>query len=287
MIEILQYIVQATARSGLYALVAVGFTLIFSVGGVLNIAHAGSIVLGAYGAYYVATVGFGAGGAIIASIVLPMTFGALVYLIFIKRVEDDPITVMIVTLIIALIIEQVVLKMYGSQPVAVPQLIPGNFLLLGVNVQNNLLAIFVLSWAVIISLFLFVGHTRQGKALVATSMSSKGAALVGIESWKINLITWVLAGALAGLSGMALATQIGATFEMGRSPLVLSFSIVIIGGIGSIKGSVIGAYFIGFLEVGVVQYVSNELTGIVPLVVLVIMLLVKPEGLYGRELVEK
>ncbi|MDY7081039.1 MAG: branched-chain amino acid ABC transporter permease [Halobacteria archaeon] len=117
-------------------------------------------------------------------------------------------------------------------------------------------------------------------------MSEKGASLVGIRSDRINLLTWVIAGALAGIAGMALGSQLGATFDMGRNPLILSFSIVVLGGIGSIRGSVVGAYLIGFLEVFVIQFISNDLTGIAPLLVLVLVLLVKPEGLFGRELAE-
>jgi len=283
---ILQYVIQSTIRSGLYALVAIGFTLIFGVGGVLNLAHGASIVLGAYGAYFAATQGLGVPGAVAAAVLVPAVFGAVLYLTVIKRFEHEPIMVMILTLVVSVAIEQVVLKTFGAQPVAVPQFFSGNFSLGATNVQANQLAIFVLSWAIIIALFLFVNYTKRGKAILATSMSAKGASLVGIRSSRINLTTWIIAGALAGVAGMALGSQLTADYHLGRNPLVLSFSIVVLGGIGSIRGSVLGAYLIGFLEVGVVEFVSSDLTGIAPLVVLVLVLLVKPEGLYGRELAE-
>jgi len=286
MAAISQFIVQSAIRSGLYALVAIGFTLIFGVGGVLNLAHGASIVLGAYGAYLAASAGLGVGGAVVAALVIPAVFGALLYLTIIKRFEHEPIMVMILTLVTSVAMEQVVLNLFGAQPVAIPQFMTGNFTLAGTNVQYNLLAVFVMSWAIIIGLFLFINYTKFGKAILATSMSAKGASLVGIKSSRINLVTWIIAGALAGIAGMALGSQLGATFAMGRNPLVLSFSIVVIGGIGSIRGSVIGAYFIGFLEVAVIQYVSSDLAGIAPLLVLIAVLIVKPEGLFGRELAE-
>lgn len=286
MAAISQFIVQSAIRSGLYALVAIGFTLIFGVGGVLNLAHGASIVLGAYGAYLAASAGLGVGGAVAAALVIPALFGALMYLTIIKRFKHEPIMVMILTLVTSVAMEQVILNLFGAQPVAIPQFMTGNFSLAGTNVQFNLLAVFVISWAIIIGLFLFINYTKFGKAILATSMSAKGASLVGIKSNRINLATWVLAGALAGIAGMALGSQLGATFAMGRSPLVLSFSIVVIGGIGSIRGSVIGAYFIGFLEVAVIQFISSDLAGIAPLLVLILVLIVKPEGLFGRELAE-
>lgn len=285
-VDIAAIVVQGALVSALYALIALGFTMIFGVGGVLNLAHGASIVLGAYGAYFAATQGLGVPGAVAAAVLVPAVFGAVLYLTVIKRFEHEPIMVMILTLVVSVAIEQVVLKTFGAQPVAVPQFFSGNFSLGATNVQANQLAIFVLSWAIIIALFLFVNYTKRGKAILATSMSAKGASLVGIRSSRINLTTWIIAGALAGVAGMALGSQLTADYHLGRNPLVLSFSIVVLGGIGSIRGSVLGAYLIGFLEVGVVEFVSSDLTGIAPLVVLVLVLLVKPEGLYGRELAE-
>jgi len=282
----MQFVVVSTIRSGLYALVAIGFTLIFGVGGVLNLAHGASIAIGAYAAYFAATAGLGVGGAVAAAVVFPAAFGVALYLVVIRRFEHEPVMVMILTLVTAVAVEQVILNAVGAQPVAIPQFLTGNVSVAGTNVQYHLLMVFALSWGVIVGLFVFVNYTRTGKAILATSMSAKGASLVGIRSDRINLLTWAIAGALAGIAGMALGSQLGASFSMGRAPLLLSFSIVVIGGIGSIRGSVVGAYLIGFLEIGVLEFVSQDLVGIVPLLVLIGVLLVKPEGMFGRELAE-
>jgi branched-chain amino acid transport system permease protein len=286
MVDILQFVILSTIRSGLYALIAIGFTLIFGVGGVLNLAHGASIILGAYAAYYASAAGLGVAGSMFAALVVPAVFGGLLYLFVIRRFEHEPIMVMILTLVTSVAVEQLVIELAGTQAKRVPQFISGNMTIGGTSVQYNLIAVFALSWALIIGLFLFINYTKPGKGILATSMSAKGASLVGIKSDRINLATWAIAGALAGIAGMALGSQLGATYHMGRNPLVLSFSIVVIGGIGSIRGSVVGAYLIGFLEVGVIQFVSSDLTGIAPLVVLILVLLVKPEGLFGRELAE-
>lgn len=294
MVDIFNIFVNAVIIGALYALVATGFTLIFGVGGVLNLAHGASITLGAFGAYYVSSVAgqlsvFGLGFpviAVLAAIIVPAVFSALLYWGMIERIEDDPIMVMILTLVSAVAIEQVVLSVFGAQPKVLPSIINTQVAIAGIGIEGQRLIVFVLSWMLIGALFAFVNFTETGKAVLATSMSDKGAALVGIDSDRINLLIWVLAGAFAGLAGYFLGSFEGASWAMGRDPLVLSFSIVVLGGIGSIRGSVVGAYLIGFLEVLTVSLIDASLTGLTSLIVLVGVLLVKPEGLFGRELIE-
>ena len=287
MTDILTTTINAITISALYALVAIGFTLIFGVGGVLNLAHGAILTIGAFTAYYVTgALGLGIWTGAAAALVVAGLFSAALYVGMIRWVQDEPIMVMILTLVTGIAIEQVFLVTVGTQPKAIPSLLSGQLTLAGNTVQTNQALTFVLSWVLIGALLVAVNYTRTGKAILATSMSTKGAALVGIESDRMYLYTWLLAGALAGIAGVFLASVRTAGWAMGRGPLVLSFSIVVIGGIGSIRGSVIGAYLIGFLEVFVVSYVDSSLSGLASLVVLVVVLLVRPEGLFGRELAE-
>lgn len=273
--------------SALYALVAIGFTLIFGVGGVLNLAHGATITVGAFSAFYVGQVlGLGLPAAVLAAVLIPAAFGALLYLGMINRLEDRPIMVMIITLVVSVVVEQVIVVFVGTTSRALPILVEGQFQLAGARFQNMLGVMFLVSWAIIVLLFLFVNTTKIGKAILAVSMSHKGASMVGIRSNRINLATWIIAGAFAGIAGLFLGSYLTANFAMGRNPLVLSFAIVVLGGIGSIRGSVVGAYLIGFLEVATTNLIDPRLEGLAPLVVLVLVLLVKPEGLFGREFAE-
>ncbi|RXK49367.1 branched-chain amino acid ABC transporter permease [Halorientalis pallida] len=282
----LTIIVQAAMISALYALIAIGFTLIFGVGGVLNLAHGATITMGAFSAYYAGQLGLGIPGAILASVAIPALFAGLLYLGMVKRLEEEPIMVMITTLVVSVVIEQAIVVFEGTTNRSLPQLIEGQFSIAGATFQNLLGVMFVVSWIIIGLLFLFVNYTKTGKGILAVSMSHKGASLVGIKSSRINLITWIIAGAFAGIAGLFLGSWLTASFAMGQAQLVLSFSIVVVGGIGSIRGSVIGAYLIGFLEIATTNLVSSSLQGLAPLVVLVVVLLVKPEGLFGREFAE-
>jgi branched-chain amino acid transport system permease protein len=271
----------------LYSLVAIGFTLIFGVGGVLNLAHGGIITVGAYSAYFVNDVTGSVYVATAAAAVGAGAFSLALYKGLIKKARHNPVTVLILTLVVSLVVEQVALIVFGGQALAVSSLVEGSTSLGSYGVRNNRIAVFVLSWLLIGGLFYFVNRTKTGQAILATSMSEKGAALVGIEADSIYTYTWVLAGVLAGLAGVFLASFQTATPFMGRTPLLLSFSIVVIGGLGSIRGSVIGAYLISFLDQITVSYISTRLAGVSALVILVLVLLVKPEGLFGRELAEE
>ncbi|RBI62299.1 branched-chain amino acid ABC transporter permease [halophilic archaeon] len=287
MVDALNVTINAVMISALYALVAIGFTLIFGVGGVLNLAHGANITIGAFTAFYVTTaVGLGIWAGAVAALLVAGLFSAALYAGMIRWVQDEPITVMILTLVASIAVEQFFLVLEGTQPKALPSLLSGQLSLAGNTVQANQALAFLLSWVLIGLLVAGVHYTQTGKAVLATSMSTKGAALVGIESDRMYLYTWLLAGMLAGIAGVFLGSFRTATYTMGRGPLILSFSIVVLGGIGSIRGSVVGAYLIGFLEVFTVSYVDSSLSGLASLVVLVGVLLFKPEGLFGRELAE-
>jgi branched-chain amino acid transport system permease protein len=270
----------------LYAIVAIGFTLIFGVGGILNLAHGAFLTLGAYTAYYAVNAGVPVWVTVPIAGIIAAVAGIGLYKGVLEKVADNPVSVLILSLVAGLIVEQVFLVYEGAETLVVPALVDGSVALGGVDVEINRLLIFVFSWVVIGLLFYFVNRTKTGQAILATSMSRKGAALVGIDAGTVFTLTWIIAGALAGIAGVFLATFQTVSPLMGRTPLLLSFSIVVLGGLGSIRGSVIGAYLISFLDQITVQYVSTRLAGVSGLVVLVVVLLVRPEGLFGRELTE-
>jgi len=312
------FILNWLSFSALYALVAIGFTIIFGVGGVLNLAHGASITLGAYLtlAWFdilkremadIGDLSFALGNwqfeileggvadpvalllVFVAALAVIAVFNAALYLVFVRGLErvyetaeQLSLTVMIVTLLFALIVEQLVRIHFGTQASSVPVFVDG--VIPGTNVAMNLLVGFIVSWLVIGALFLLIDRTRLGKALVAASMSRRGAEIVGVDIRRLYVVTWVLAGVLAGVAGVFIGSFGTATPMMGRSPLVISFAVVILGGLGSIRGSVLAAYIIGFLEIGTTTYLDPSASGVVPFLVVVLVLLVRPEGLYGREL---
>ncbi|WP_440767177.1 branched-chain amino acid ABC transporter permease [Natronorubrum sp. DTA7] len=283
MVDIVGIAANTIILGSLYALIAVGFTLVFGVAGQANLAHGATITIGAFTAWFVAGLGGGVWIGLLAGTVAGAIFHVVLYGVFVRHI-DDPINVLILTLLAWFVIEYSFRAGIGSEPRSVPSLLSGSTSIGSVSLLYNNLLIFVLSWVFIGALFVFVNHTKRGQAIIATSMNEKGAALVGIKTGDITLLTWGVAGLLAGSAGVLYGSFRAASYDMGMTPLVLAFAIVILGGIGSIRGSLVAAYIIGFLEVFTTSAISPRLSGMTALLVVVVVLLVRPTGLYGREL---
>jgi len=295
---IAETVVTATFVSALYAVIAIGFTLIFGVGGILNFAHGAFITVGAFAAFLVTGAGYLnlpavtigslnllAMAGLVAGTVAGALVAAVTYVAVVRLVRDRPVTVLILTFVVGFFILYVI-RIWLNSFDTISAIAFNVQQIMGSDDLNNVF-IFVTSLILIGLLIYFVNYTRTGRAIVAVSQSDKGAALVGIDAEKINLITWTLAGGFAGYAGVLLASRNGGSWLMSilpPAPLILSFAIVILGGLGSIKGSIAGAYIIGFFETFVVRFVpgGSDLAGVASLALLVVFLLVKPEGLFGR-----
>ena len=274
----------AAAISSLYALVALGFTLIFGVGEVLNFAHGALLTVGAYaGIYAVTDLGLSRWSALVVAAATAGVVGAAMYRGVVVHVRDRSVVTIIVTLILGFTVQAVIGSLFGGGTITLQSPLPGVTQVLGRDIQTHFVLVFVLSWTAIGLVLSFVNYTRTGKAVLATNMSSKGAAIVGIEADRINTYIWGVAAALAGLAGVLLVAFQTGSPSMGLSPMVLSFSIVILGGLGSIRGSIVGAYIIGFLDTATTTIIDPSLTGLTGLLILVVVLLVRPRGLFGRE----
>ena len=145
---------------------------------------------------------------------------------------------------------------------------------------------FVLSWVALGLLYLFVRRTKLGRSILATSMSEKGAKLNGVNVLYVNAATWLVAGAFAGFSGVFLGSLQSTSPTMWVNALGLAFIIVTIGGVGSIKGTIIAAYLIGFLETLTVTFVGAQWRGMFALLLLIGIIIARPQGLFGREFIE-
>lgn len=284
MADVVNVILQATVISAFYAVIALGFTLIFGVGGILNFAHGALITVGGFAGYLVANqYGQSVYLALFTGLVAGGVVSGALYLVVVRRIQHKPVTVIIITLVMAFVIRHALRIFVTSGTITIPLVWEGQTTVFGAGVENILLFVFICSWILIGALYTLINFTKTGQAILATSMTHKGASLVGISTTRINLYTWTLAGAMTGFAGVLLTSFQTGSFQMGTDPLIISFSIVILGGLGSLRGSVIGAYIIGYLETFTVSFVSPQLTGLMSLLILILILLVKPEGLYGRE----
>jgi branched-chain amino acid transport system permease protein len=278
-----QVIIQGFLLSGLYALIAVGFTMIFSVGRVLNLAYGVYIMLGGY-VYYVAVqiLSLPKFPSFLLAGLAGIVFGVLTYLVLVKRFEKDPIAVEISTLILAVVMQAVIVLIFSTAPRSMWPLIPGRFEVFGVSILKNILFATAVSWVVLGSLMVFIHKTHIGRAIRAVSMDAKGAAVSGIDPHRINLVTWALSGVLGAIAGVFFATYTQLDPGMWVFPLITAVAVVIVGGIGSIIGSLIAAHIIGFMEVATTTWISADLRGVFTMALIIVVLVVAPKGLLGK-----
>jgi len=278
------FVVQALVTGGVYALLAVGFSLIFGVARMVNLAHTSFLMLAAYGMFYTTyRLGLDVFTAILISLMATVIIGLVSYKLFIDRIREHGVTVMLVTLALATIFQESMILAFGAHFREAPTLIPGYVEIFAVKVMyQHLLTIAVVA-VVLLGMWLLLAKTKLGIAIRATAQDAEIANLMGINVSNILLVAMGIAAALAAIAGIVVAPLWVVYPYMWMSPLVMIMAIVVLGGLGSIKGSLIAAFIIGLVEVAVVFYLpgGSFLRGAIALLVMVIILVVRPEGLYG------
>jgi branched-chain amino acid transport system permease protein len=286
-----QILIDGFAVSALYALGATGFTLIFGVSGVLNLSH-GALMVAAAVAAWVAGSELGmtpyAGAAFGVAVCLILTFvtyGLIVQPIQRSRAirdEEREIFILTATLLWGIIIQELIAYFYTNNPKTVLPLVEGVVDIAGVRTPANEIFTAIVCWLAIAILWVIVNRTRAGKAVLAASMNPRGVTLLGIELSWIYIAVWAIYGVLAGLAGVLLGMFLGvSSFSVG--PLTGSaFSIVVLGGLGSVSGSLIAAYLIGYIETFTAYLISEKYRFIPSLLLLVAVMYVRPRGLLGR-----
>jgi branched-chain amino acid transport system permease protein len=286
-----QILIDGFAISALYALGATGFTLIFGVSGVLNLSH-GALMVAAAVAAWVAGGDLGMSsipGAIVGTLV-GVALSLLTYFVVVRplqqtgkiREEEKEIFILTATLLWGIMISELIAYLYTNNAKTVRPIVEGVVMISGVRTPSNEIFTAVICWLVIGLLWLLVNRTRAGKAVLAASMNPRGVTLLGIELSWVYIAVWAIYGVLVGIAGVLLGMFLGvSSYSVG--PLTASaFSIVVLGGLGSVSGSLIAAYVVGYLETMTAYLVSPAYRTIPALLLLVAVMYVRPRGLLGR-----
>ncbi|HTR09434.1 MAG TPA: branched-chain amino acid ABC transporter permease [Paraburkholderia sp.] len=288
---LLQILVDGFAISSLYALGAIGFTLIFGVSGILNLAHGGVMLVAALIGWMLAgEAGLGTYLGTLLGVVAGLVTAFVTYLMVVRPIqrsaaiprEEKEIFVLTGTLLWGIMIQQGMAWLFTDNPVTMRPLISGVATVGSVRVPFNEIMIAVVCWAVIGLLWLFVNRTRAGKALLAASMNPRGLTLLGFELSRIYLLAWTLYGVLAGIAGVLLASFLGVSTNNAGQLTASAFSIVVLGGLGSVSGSLMAAYVVGYLETVTAYLVAPTLRPLPALLLLVLVVYVRPQGFLGR-----
>lgn len=280
----LQILIQGLLLSGLYALIAVGFTLIFSVGRVLNLAYGIYLLLGGYAFFWVSQqMGAPKLIGVLAAVAVGAAFGLAKHRLIVKPLKGQTVPIEIATLILAVVTQAGIVLLFGDSSKILHSIVPGVWRFGSVTVSYSILAATVASWLVFIGLWFFVTRTHVGRAMQAVSMDVKGAAISGVNPDRINMITWGISGGLGALAGVFFASYTQLAPGMWVGPLIIAVAVVIVGGIGSIWGTLIVAHIIGFLEVFATALIAPELRGVFTMILIIGVLIISPKGLFGRE----
>jgi branched-chain amino acid transport system permease protein len=280
----LQILIQGLLLSGLYALIAVGFTLIFSIGRVLNLAYGAYIMVGGYAFFWISqSLGMPKLMGVVAGALAGVIMGLAIFRLIVKPLKGDMVAVEIATLILAVVTQAGIVLLFGDSSKILLPIVPGVIRVAEVSVTYNILVATLVSWAVLGALMVFIHRSHTGRAMQAVSMDPKGAAISGIDPDRINMITWGISGALGALGGVFFASYTQLSPSMWVAPLIIVVAVVIVGGIGSIMGTLIVAHIVGFMEVIVVALIAPELRGVFTMALIIGVLVLRPRGLFGRE----
>ncbi len=286
-----QILIDGFAISSLYALGATGFALIFGVSGVLNLSH-GALMVAAVVAAWAAGNDLHAGpyaGAVLG-VGIGLAASLLTYFLIVRplqqsskiREEEKEIFILTATLLWGIMIQQLIAYLYTDNAKTVAPIVEGVISIAGVRTPANEIFTAIVCWLVIALLWLLVNRTRAGKAVLAASINPRGVTLLGIELSQIYIAVWAIYGLLVGIAGVLLGMFLGvSSYSVG--PLTASaFSIVVLGGLGSVSGALIAAYVVGYLETITAYLISPAYRTIPALLLLVAVMYVRPRGLLGR-----
>lgn len=276
-------LVLGTLWGSLYTLISVGFTLIFGVAGVINLAHGAFYMLGAYLGYtFMSLLGIHVVLSAAMAIVGTALAGAVVERLFIKPMRQNHAYVLLITLALALLLQEIMYVFFGPHGKAVQDFLTGELLLANVRVTYQKLLTMVVSWISVAGLWVFIRTTRTGKSISAVAQNLDAAVLVGIQPEKVYLLTMGISAGLAGTAGVLIAPILEAVPGMWAFPLFKAFAVVIIGGLGSVEGAILSAMLLGYAETLVSRLVSANYPDMVYLLAIILILVFRPRGLMGR-----
>ncbi len=279
----MEILIYGAVTSAIYAMLAVGFTLIFGVARVLNLAHGSFYALGAYGAYVLTSIaGLPLWLAAILAVAGVSLFGVLVEKILIRPLRYSQLGVLMITLAIALVVEQSLFLTFGSEYRNVPAFVDTKINIGGVDVAGQRLLTLVVAGVSIAVLYLFIQRTRLGSAILAISQDADAAKYMGIPSDRIFSLVMAISAALAALAGILAGPFLSVQPSMHLLPIVKAFAIVVVGGLGSIPGSILAAFMLGYAETIVAYEISTSWTEIVSVLATLLMLVFRPAGIFGK-----
>jgi branched-chain amino acid transport system permease protein len=283
MLNFVEILIRGAMLGSVYALVGMGLTLVWGVVGIVNIAHGEFVMLGAYFAFWAfSLVHVNPLLSVAFSIPVFFLFGMMIHKKITERlIKAQELSALILTFGMSILIWNLAQFLWTNTYRSVSYL-TGNFPFLGLVLGKSKTVSFGLAVGITIALFTFLKYSKLGKGIRATSQNSEVALVCGINTMKMRALTFGMGIGLAGAAGAIVSLQWVIFPQMGGSYISKAFAIVVLGGLGNIHGALVGGLIIGILEAIVTQYLSAKMAQIIPSMTILIILLLRPTGLFKK-----
>lgn len=289
----LSYLISGISLGSVYAIIALGYTMVYGIAKMLNFAHGDVIMVGAYICYFATTLFnlpplVGVVAAMLVCTVLGMVIERMAY----KPLRQATSLAVLITAIgVSYFLQNTALILWKSDPKIFPSVVGGSPLRLfggQISIQPVTIATIVACVVIMVGLTLFTGKTKMGKAMRACSEDKGAAQLMGINVNTTISVTFAIGSALAAVAGVLLCSAYPTLMPTtGSMPGIKAFTAAVFGGIGSIPGAMLGGILLGVIEIFAKAYISTQLSDAIVFAVLIVVLLVKPAGLLGKPISEK
>lgn len=284
MIEILQQIVNGIAIGGVYVLIALGLTTVFGILGIAHFAHGSVSMFGGYLTYFlVASQGLPLVGAVVIAVMVGLLLGAAIEFLAYRPVRNaNHINAFIVALGLTMMVEGINLQFFGAEQVVIPTGASRIFDIGGVTIPELRLYVIVSAAILVAAMAVFVERTKTGQAIRAVAENRDAAILMGVNVNTIPLVVFAISTALGVAAGVMVGSLFAIAPGIGEGLVVKGFAVLILGGLGSIPGAVVGGLVLGVTEAMAAGFISSAYKDVIAFVVMIVVLLVRPQGLMGK-----
>ena len=287
----LSYLMSGLGLGSVYAIIALGYTMVYGIAKMLNFAHGDIIMIGAYVSFFALTrFGLPVLAAVPAAMAVCTVLGVLIERMAYKPLRQAPsLSVLITAIGVSYFLQNAAQILWSSSTKVFPAVISNGALQLGELSISYLTLVTILTCVVVmVCLTLFINHTKTGSAMRACAEDKGAAMLMGINVNRIISLTFAIGSALAAIAAILLCASYPQVFPtLGSMPGIKAFTAAVFGGIGSIPGAFVGGLLLGIIEILSRAYISTQLSDAIVFGVLVVVLLIKPTGILGRKLSEK
>ncbi len=295
-----QQFINGMIKGSLYAMIALGYTMVYGILGIINFAHGEVFMIGAMVAMTVTTLLIKAGvGSVVALLIatLAAIVACMITSFFVERLAYRPLrhapklAPLITAIGVSFILQALAMQFWGREHFPFPDVFPADRINLFGNVGITMREIIIMIVSVVMmgGLFVLVNHTKLGRAMRATSENVNVTALMGVNPNRVISATFMIGAALAAVAGILFASNYGGKvhFYMGFIPGMKAFIAAVLGGIGNIPGALVGGLALGLVEAMGAGYISAEYEDVFAFVVLVVVLIFRPSGLLGQRVADR